>query len=68
MKECPSVEKRTIKPKASIPLKKIMGVVEVSDEDQKKHKKLAKAPDLGIKVSYYTQFRQFCRFYTRRNT
>ena len=50
MKECPSVENRTFKPKASIPLKKIMGVIEVSADDQKKYKKLAKAPDLGIKV------------------
>jgi len=32
-RECPSVEKRTTKPKASIPLKKIMGVVEVTEED-----------------------------------
>ena len=34
-----------------------MGVEEVSEEDQKKHKKLAKAPDLGIKVSYYEEFK-----------
>ena len=32
-RESPSVEKRTNKPKASIPLKKIMGVVEVTEED-----------------------------------
>ncbi len=62
LKECPSVEKRTLKPKASIPLKKIMGVVEVSVEDQKKHKKLAKAPDLGIKVCLTILYRIFIDF------
>ena len=55
-RECPSVEKRTTKPKASIPLKKIMGVVEVSEEDQKKYKKLAKAPDLGIKILFKKKY------------
>ena len=55
-RECPSVEKRTTKPKASIPLKKIMGVVEVTEEDQKKYKKLAKAPDLGIKILFKKKY------------
>jgi hypothetical protein len=33
-----------------------MGVVEVSEEDQKKYKKLAKAPDLGIKILFTKKY------------
>ena len=33
-----------------------MGVVEVSEEDQKKYKKLAKAPDLGIKILFKKKY------------
>jgi hypothetical protein len=49
-RSCPSLENGTTKPKGSIPLKKIITVSEVSEEDQKKFKKLAKAPDVGMKV------------------
>ena len=37
-----SVENGKEKPKASIPLKKIVNVAEFTEEDQKKYKKLAK--------------------------
>jgi len=33
-----------------------MGVVEVTEEDQKKYKKLAKAPDLGIKILFKKKY------------
>ena len=44
-------------------MKKIMGVVEVTEEDQKKYKKLAKAPDLGIKILF--KKKAWCRFLTK---
>ncbi len=47
---CPSLA--TLKPKASIPLKRILSVSEIMDEDKKKYKKLAKAPDIAFKVVY----------------
>jgi hypothetical protein len=55
-KTCPSVENGTNKPKASIPLKKIVTVNEFSEEDQKKYKKLAKANDLGIKLVFKKRY------------
>lgn len=55
-KTCPSVENGTNKPKASIPLKKIVTVNEFSEDDQKKYKKLAKANDLGIKLVFKKRY------------
>ena len=55
-KTCVSVENGTNKPKASVPLKKIVTVNEFSEEDQKKYKKLAKANDLGIKLVFKKRY------------
>ena len=41
-----------MKPKASVPLKRIMSVSEISEEDKKKFKKLAKAPDIAFKIVF----------------
>ena len=41
-----------MKPKASIPIKKIMSVSLIQEEDKKKFKKLAKAPDIAFKVTF----------------
>lgn len=49
---CPSAEDNTIKPKATIPLKRLISVNEIQEDDKKKFKKLAKAPDVAFKVSY----------------
>lgn len=49
---CPSVENGALKPKASIPLKKILSVSEITEEDMKKYKKLSKAPDLAFKIVF----------------
>ena len=49
---CPSVENSTLKPKASIPLKKILSVSEITEDDMKKYKKLSKAPDLAFKIAF----------------
>lgn len=49
---CPSVENGTLKPKASIPLKKILSVSEITEEDKKKYKKLSKAPDVAFKIVF----------------
>ena len=42
----------TLKPKAAIPLKRIISVGLVSDEDKKKFKKLDKASDIIFKVRH----------------
>ena len=55
-KTCVSVENGSNKPKASVPLKKIVTVNEFSEEDQKKYKKLAKANDLGIKLVFKKRY------------
>jgi hypothetical protein len=44
------VEGGQVKPKASIPLKRIACVSEIMAEDKKKFKKLDKAPDIAFKV------------------
>lgn len=49
---CPSVENSTLKPKASIPLKKVLSVSEITDDDMKRYKKLSKAPDLAFKIVF----------------
>ena len=41
-----------MKPKASVPLKRIVSVSEIKDEDKKKFKKLAKAADVAFKVTF----------------
>ena len=50
------MENGSNKPKASVPLKKIVTVNEFSEEDQKKYKKLAKAYDLGIKLVFKKRY------------
>ncbi len=41
-----------MKAKASIPLKRILSISEITEEDKKKYKKLAKAPDIAFKVVF----------------
>lgn len=49
---CPSIDNNKIKPKSSIPLKKISIINEIEEDDKKKYKKLKKEFDLAFKVSY----------------
>jgi hypothetical protein len=46
------VESGTLKPKASIPLKRILSVAEITEDDKKKYKKLSKAPDVAFKIVF----------------
>ena len=39
-----------IKVKQSIPIKRIITIDDIKEDDKKKHKKLAKAPDIAFKV------------------
>lgn len=41
-----------MKPKASVPLKKIVSVSEITDDDKKKFKKLTKANDIALKIVF----------------
>ena len=50
-KKCPSVESGKIKAKQCVPLRRIVGVDYVKDDDAKKFKKLSKAHDLSFKVN-----------------
>ena len=52
-KKCPSVESGKIKAKQCVPLRRIVGVDYVKDDDAKKFKKLSKAHDLSFKVNYF---------------
>jgi hypothetical protein len=49
---CLQVDNGTLKPKASIPLKRILSVSEITEDDKKKFKKLTKAPDVAFKVAF----------------
>lgn len=46
------IEEGLIKPKQSVPIKRILQVDEIQEEDKKKFKKLAKAPDIAFKVTF----------------
>jgi hypothetical protein len=50
------VENGSQKPKGAIPLKKIVNVAEFTEEDKKKHKKLGKASDLGVKIVFKKKY------------
>ena len=41
-----------IKPKACIPIKKIISIRDIQEEDKKKFKKLDKAHDISFKVTF----------------
>lgn len=52
--KCPSAESEEIKPKQSLPLKRIKIIDFISEDDKKKYKKLTKASDVAFKVYIYT--------------
>lgn len=49
-------EEKQLKPKQSIPIKRIASVNEVQEDDKKKFKKLAKAHSIAFKVAFHKKY------------
>ena len=49
-------EEKHLKPKQSIPIKRIASVNEVQEDDKKKFKKLAKAHSIAFKVAFHKKY------------